>query len=89
VLKFIIISFALLLVLQVVRGIWKDVLQVQQRKRAIALAAGKLPRSEQVDWFNRTGRYKDVGAVPRTLAPKHMTSDEYHRYSSGIGEFAG
>jgi hypothetical protein len=67
---------------------WKEVVRSQRRQRAIGIAAGKLPRSEQVDWFNRAGRYKDVGAIPRTLSPDQMTPDEFHRYTTGTGEFA-
>lgn len=78
-------SFA---VLQVGRGIWKDVLRSRRRQEAIGLAASRLSRSEQIDWFNRIGRYKEVGAIPRTLAPEAMTPDEYDRYSNRTGEFA-
>jgi hypothetical protein len=83
-----VICLALFAALHIARSFWKEILRSRRRREAIADAARQLPRSEQIDWFNRTGRYKDAGAIPRTFAPHAMTADEYRRYSSRSGEFA-
>jgi hypothetical protein len=69
-------------------GIWKDVRRAQRRKEAVRTAASSLPRSEQIDWFNRAGRYKEPGAIPRNLALDQMTTDELARLIERTGEFS-
>jgi hypothetical protein len=88
VLKIAMISFVAVVVSLAGWGIWKDVLRTQRRKQALRIAARKLPRSEQIDWFNRVGRYKEPGAIPRTLDLQHMTPEEVSRFINRTGEFA-
>lgn len=75
-------------VLLIAWGIWKDVRRAQRRKHAVCAAASSLPRSEQVDWFNRSGRYQQPGAIPRNLDLAYMTQDEISRLIARTGEFA-
>jgi hypothetical protein len=82
------ISFGSLAVLLVARGIWKDVRRSQRRRQGVSVAASSLPRGEQVEWFNRTGRYKAPGAIPRNLGLEYMTRDEIARFINRVGEFA-
>ena len=83
-----IIGFSVVVVPLLGWGIWKDVRRSQRRKQAVGIAASNLPRCEQVDWFNRTGRYKAPGAIPRNLALEYMTPDEIARFINRVGEFA-
>src|SRR6266849_537475 len=59
----------------------------RRRSRAISQAVTGLPKSEQLEWANRDGRYANPAAVPRNLPVKHMTHSERYRYDNREGEF--
>ncbi len=62
--------------------------QMRRRYRAISQAVTRLPKSEQLQWANREGRYANPAAVPRNLPVKDMTHAERYRYDNREGEFA-